>query len=426
MPKYQAPKGCPDIYRHADEACFDSDMRAFIESELRQTAQRYGFSEIRTPAFEKLEVFTRSSGEGSDIVDKEMYQFKDKGGRDLALRPELTACVARAFIQHRFDLKGVKKLFYIGNCYRYDRPQAGRYREFSQFGIEYLDDASPFSDVESIAMLMHIFENLGLKNLNLQINTIGLDAERAAYSQALREYLKPQREKLSEDSQRRFEENPLRILDSKDPKDKALIENAPILLDYLSDASKERFETVCNLLNRLGIHFTIEPRLVRGLDYYSNTVFEVTTGELGAQNSIAAGGRYDRLIAQLGGPDTPAFGFACGIERLILTLVGQGTKLQVPWRPDVYCISLVEKALPANLLYAQRLRQAGLSVEICTKVRNIKKSLATANQIQARSALMIGEDELSKGMIRIKFLDRHEEIEVSENGLIQALQEKLR
>jgi histidyl-tRNA synthetase len=301
-----------------------SDHWQYIESVMRKCAADYGFKEIRTPIFERTELFVRGVGEGSDIVSKEMYTFLDKAERSMTLRPEGTASVIRAFVEKNLAQQpGLHKFFYIGPMFRYERPQAGRYRQHHQFGAEAIGIGKPEQDVEMIDMLYEIYHRLGLKNLSVMINSVGDEASRAPFRKALGDYLFPFLEDLSEDSKVRFSKNILRILDSKDARDQEILKNAPILEDYLSEASKEHFATVKALLFQMKIPYVVNPKLVRGLDYYNKTVFEVVSHELGAHNTIGGGGRYDGLTALFGGPDLPACGFATGLERLLQTMVGQ-------------------------------------------------------------------------------------------------------
>ncbi len=404
--KYSAPKGTFDILPSAVKP--DTKWRlvsryAYLEEVLRKTSLDYGFQEIRTPIFERTELFTRSVGESSDIIAKEMYTFEDKAGRSMSLRPEGTAPVIRALIDNQMQEPG--KYFYIGPYFRYDRPQAGRFRQFHQYGVEAVGNRSPEQDVEVIDLILEIYRRLGLQDLTLLINSIGDAATRPAYIKALKAYLQPHFEELSEDSQMRFEKNPLRILDTKNPKEQKLLEGAPSILDHLSPESKAHFETVLGWLDKLKIPYKIEPRLVRGLDYYTETVFEVTSGMLGAQNSIGAGGRYDGLMAQLGGKDLPGMGFATGIERILYTMDGQGASFPEPPHPLLYLIPMGQQAHATLFPLVSELRRKRIPSEISSPVKKLGKAIGEASDLGVRFALIMGDEELKKGVVQVKDLE---------------------
>lgn len=414
---YQAPKGVFDIL---PEYAFENpDFRCvayweYVEKTFKKTAALYGFSEIRTPIFEHTDLFTRSTGETSDIVSKEMYTFNDKGDRSLSLRPEGTAPVARAAIEHHLlHKRGTHKLYYLGPFFRYERPQAGRYRQLHQLGIEVIGIKEAEIDAEIIAMLMHFYHALGLKNLTLLINSLGDEESRKAYQEAFYNYLLPHKEKLSTDSQNRLEKNPLRILDSKDKGDQLILESAPSLSDFLSDESKKHFETVCKTLTFLNIPFVIHDKLVRGLDYYNKTVFEIVTQDLGAQNTLGGGGRYDGLIKKLGGPDVPTFGFGTGIERIILTMIQQHCLIPNAPAIDVLFLPICEEAKTHSIVYANALRNHGLKVDINLKMQKIQKSLQSASEQKIPFVIILGEDELLNKRAKIKVMDKKEEIDVA-------------
>jgi histidyl-tRNA synthetase len=380
-----------------------SHLWNFVESTIRKTAIEYGFQEIRTPIFERTELFQRGVGETSDIVSKEMYTFKDKGDRLISLRPEGTAAVVRAFMDNGIQQSApIHKLFYIGPMFRYERAQAGRYRQHHQFGVEVIGSKTPEQDVEIIDMLHTLYNRLGLKNLQVSINSIGDIACRIAYRTALQDYLKGHIAELSEDSKVRLELNPLRILDSKDPKDKEITTKAPSILDFLSPECKEHFEEVKILLKQLGIPFQINTSLVRGLDYYNRTVFEITAGELGAQNSVAGGGRYDGLLKTLGGLDLPATGFATGMERVIQAMIKQGVQLPSPDTPEIFLIALGKQARTACFSLLHELRLTGISAAMDFSDRKINKIMQYANDLKAQHVAVIGDDELKSGMMELK------------------------
>ncbi|MBA3237689.1 MAG: histidine--tRNA ligase [Parachlamydiaceae bacterium] len=375
----------------------------YIENVIRELATCYGFREIRTPLFERTELFQRAVGETSDIVSKEMYTLIDKGGRSLSLRPEGTAPAMRAFIENQLQATApVHKLFYICPMFRYERSQAGRYRQHHQFGAEVIGIDSAEQDAELIDLLYSLYNRLGLTHLEVNINSIGDTSCRIAFRKALQDYLRDRFDELSPDSKLRFETNPLRILDSKDLQDKAITANAPCMTDYLSEASREHFETLKKLLNVLKIPFKINPTLVRGLDYYNRTVFEITAGELGAQNSIAGGGRYDGLLKTLGGPDLPAIGFGTGLERVLQTMLKQQVELPSPPKPFIYMIPLGEEAKAVCFTLLQQLRKQGIFAEMDFSTRKLGKTMNYANQIGATYVAVIGEEELKTEEVSLK------------------------
>ena len=380
-----------------------SHLWHWVEETFRTTARQYGFQEIRTPSFEKTELFQRGIGEGTDIVSKEMYTFKDRGERSLTLRPEGTAPVVRAFIDNNMQALGpVHKLYYIGPMFRYERQQAGRYRQHHQFGAEVFGVSSPEQDVELIDLAHTVYSRLGLRNLKIAINSIGNSESRTLYREKLREYLRAHLDSLSEDSKRRFEENPLRTLDSKDPKDQKIVADAPSILDFLDEESRDQFETVKRLLDRLGIAYTVNDRLVRGLDYYNKIVYEVIAGELGAQNSIGGGGRYDGLLKTLGGPDLPSTGFATGLERVIQTILKQEAHVPAAPRPDIFFIPLGQAASEACIQLVHDLRQNRIACDMDYTGRKLGKVMQYANTINARFVAVIGENELKTGKVQLK------------------------
>lgn len=386
------PSNSKEIWR-------SSHLWSYVEDIVRQTASQYGFHEIRTPIFERTELFCRSVGETSDIVSKEMYTFEDKGGRSMSLRPEGTAPVMRSFIENSIEQH---KLFYIGPMFRYERSQLGRYRQHHQFGAEVIGVKGPEQDAEVIDLLYTVYRRLGLTGLHVQLNSIGDTASRLNYRTALQDFLRSSFDELSEDSKVRFEKNPLRILDSKDPKDKELIKNAPSILDYLSSESKDHFEEVKGYLTQLKIPFEINSCLVRGLDYYNNTVFEVVANELGAQNTIGAGGRYDGLIKTLGGPDLHAIGFGSGLERVIQTMVKQGVPLPKPSHPLLYFIPLGEKEKKVCFSIMHDLRQQGIPVQMDLSGSKLSKAMQRANELQASFIAVVGENELKSEEVELK------------------------
>ncbi|MBA3958132.1 MAG: histidine--tRNA ligase [Parachlamydiaceae bacterium] len=399
-----APPGVFDILPFCSkEEWRDSYLWQHVEELIRTTARDYGYQEIRTPMFERTELFKRSVGDTSDIVSKEMYTFLDKGERSMSLRPEGTAPVIRAFIEHQLSqAASIHKLFYIAPMFRYERSQAGRYRQHHQFGAEAIGNGSPEQDVELIDLLYTLYQRLGLTNLELVINSIGDAASRKAYRDALQNYLRSFLSQLSADSQTRFETNPLRILDSKDPNDRKILENAPSILDYLNSESTDHFQAVQILLKQLNIPFTVSPKLVRGLDYYNKTVFEIVAGELGAQNSIGGGGRYDGLMKQLGGPDLPTIGFGTGIERIIQTLLKQNVPLPAKEGPILFLIALGDDASKACFTILHDLRKAGIAAQMDFGNKKLSKSMQLADQLKAKFVAVVGDDEMRTGEVNLK------------------------
>lgn len=398
----------------------------YVEEVMRKTAHTYGFQEWRTPIFERTELFKRGVGEETDIVGKEMYTFEDRGGRSMTLRPEGTAAAMRALIESGLlQETPVQKIYYIAPMFRYERNQAGRYRQHHQFGVEAIGTSAPEQDVEVIDLIFTIFNKLGLKHLQVSLNSLGDSESRANYRTALVEYLKSHFEQLSPDSKTRLEKNPLRVLDSKDPGDKAINAHAPSVLDYLSPASKDHFEQVQKLLKELKIPYKIDKNLVRGLDYYNKTVFEVIAGELGAQNSITGGGRYDGLLKLLGGPDLPAFGFGAGIERILQTLLKQEIPLPMPYKPILFLIALGDAAKERGFRIVHELRQAGISAQIDFSGRKVGKLLQAADNLGSRYTAVLGDNELQNERIELKKMDSGEKMEIPLPQLSHYLQKEI-
>ncbi len=393
------------------------DARRFhrIVETARAIAARYGYGAVETPIFELTEVFQRTLGDTSDIVTKEMYSFTDKGGEAITLRPEGTAGIARAVISGGLAQEVPLKFFYAGPMFRYERPQKGRLRQFHQIGVELIGVPEPAGDVETIALGAAILRALGLGDkITLELNTLGNGPSRAAYRSRLVEYLVARRDKLSDDSLLRLDRNPMRILDSKDPGDRAVIADAPLLTDSLDADSAEFFAAVKDGLDALGIPYAVSPRLVRGLDYYCHTAFEFTTETLGAQGTVLAGGRYDGLIGTMGGPELPGVGWAAGIERL-------GMMIEAPPAPRPVAVVPIGAAAEAKaLVLAQTLRDAGFAVELGYR-GNLRRRLARANKLNARAAVILGEDELAKGAAAVRDLDSGTQDEVALDRLADRL-----
>lgn len=395
-----------------------SGLWLFMEACVVEVLERYGYREIRTPIAEMTELFRRSIGDVTDIVEKEMYTFEDRNGDSLTLRPEGTAGCVRAGIQHGLFHNQVQRLWYRGPMFRHERPQKGRYRQFYQMGVEAFGLEGPDIDLEIIALTRRFWQQLGLPGLQLQINTLGTPEERVSYREQLVAYFSAHQEQLDEESLRRLHTNPLRILDSKNPQLRGLIEQAPSLMAYLGDASRSHFDRLCTGLTALDIEFVVNPRLVRGLDYYTRTVFEWVTDQLGAQGTVCAGGRYDGLVEQLGGRATPAVGFAMGVERLILLLEQQPDTPQVSL-PDVYLVMVGEAPQTAGMRLAETLRDQLPRLRLICHCGggSFKSQFKKADRSGARYALILGEEELARGVIGVKPL--RDESEQQEVGLQQ-------
>lgn len=396
-----------------------------VESECRAVLSAYNFDEIRTPALEQTALFARSVGADTDIVLKEMYTFEDRDHESLTLRPEATAGVMRAAIEHGLLNEGrLHKLYYIGPMFRRERPQKGRYRQFHQIGAEALGSSHPLIDVEIIEMLMLMIGRLGLKDVSLLVNSVGCRQCRAEYVELLRRALDDVKAQMCVDCQRRAETNPLRVLDCKVPADQPIIEKLPSILDHLCPECREHFGRVTAELSRRGIAHTVTPRLVRGLDYYTRTTFEITSGHLGAQNALLGGGRYDGLAEELGGPPTPGFGFAIGEDRLLLAVEAAGG-LESSAKVDAYIAWLGEAALAPALDLSRALRSAGLRVDLGVEPAKLKKALGQANRLGARFAVIIGEGELAAGRYQVKDMQAAAQEEVEPAQVAQHLKSRL-
>ncbi|WP_159545838.1 histidine--tRNA ligase [Streptococcus halichoeri] len=412
--KLQKPKGTQDILP-ADAAKWQ-----YVEQVARETFKKYHYGEIRTPMFEHYEVISRSVGDTTDIVSKEMYDFADKGGRHITLRPEGTAPVVRSYVENKLFAPEVQKplkLYYIEPMFRYERPQAGRLRQFHQVGVECFGSANPTTDVETIAMAYDFFEALGIDHLKLAINSLGNPQSRAAYRQALIDYLTPLRDQLSKDSQRRLEENPLRVLDSKEAADKEAVKHAPSILDYLDEESQAHFAAVKQLLDALGIAYTIDTNMVRGLDYYNHTIFEVMTEIDGSELTVCGGGRYDGLVTYFDGPETPAFGFGLGLERLLMIIDKLKITLPIEDQLDTYIAVLGDEANFAALELVQAIRRQGFKAERDYLGRKIKAQFKSADAFNAKTIMTIGDSEVTAGRVSIRNNQTREEIQVSFDDL---------
>ena len=414
--KLQKPKGTQDILPA------ESAKWQYVENVARETFKKYNYGEIRTPMFEHYEVISRSVGDTTDIVTKEMYDFHDKGDRHITLRPEGTAPVVRSFVENKLFAPEVQKpvkMYYIGSMFRYERPQAGRLREFHQVGVECFGSSNPATDVETIAMAYQLFHELGIKGVTLHLNSLGNTASRLAYRQALIDYLTPLKDSLSKDSQRRLEESPLRVLDSKEKEDQAAVEKAPSILDYLDEESQTHFDAVRQMLESLAIPYLIDTNMVRGLDYYNHTIFEFMAKVGNSDLTICAGGRYDGLVDYFDGPETPGFGFGLGLERLLLILDKQGIYLPVEESLDVYIAVLGQSANGKALELVQALRAQGFKAERDYLGRKIKAQFKSADAFKAKTVITLGESELESGQVIVKNNQTRQELETSLEAISQ-------
>ena len=407
-----APRGTQDLLPE------DSYKNQWLENTLKQAAADFGFSEIRFPTFEHTELFNRSVGDTTDIVQKEMYTFEDKGGRSITLRPEGTASAVRLLLENGLD-KGLLpvKAYYLIPCFRYEKPQAGRMREFHQFGVEFFGSATPKADCEIIALADECIRRLGIKGISLYINSIGCPECRAEYRKALVEYFKKREDKLCKLCRERLNVNPLRVLDCKDPDCDGDIDGAPVITDYLCDDCAAHFEQVKALLNESGVNFTVNPRIVRGLDYYNGIVFEFVSSDIGAQGTVCGGGRYDGLAAQMGGSPICGLGFGMGLERLLLLLEKQGLMPESAGRARVFIGSMGEKAEKEAFRLALELRRKGVAAEYDSVGRSVKAQMKYADKIGAEYTVVLGDSELEAGSCRVKRMSDGETKDVALSAL---------
>ena len=404
----QAPKGTQDLLPP------QSGNWQTVEDVMRSEAAIHGFGEVRTPVFEHTELFLRSVGDTTDVVEKQMYTFNDKGGRSVTLRPEGTAGAVRAMLEHAVYNDGLPvKLYYLTSCYRYEKPQAGRVREFHQFGVEMFGAEAPVADAEVICLAKSIFDRLGVRNLTLELNSIGCPTCRAKFHQALKEYFEGHRDELCETCLSRLERNPMRILDCKSPVCSKIAEGAPHILDYLCDDCKEHFEGVQSYLNAAGVEYVVNPTIVRGLDYYNRTVFEFVSIDLGAQSTVCGGGRYDGLTEQMGGKSMAGLGFGLGMERLMLVLEAQKIELPAPPSCEVYIASMGQNASKEAFRLVTELQRSGIvaACDLCS--RGLKAQMKYANKIGAAFTLVLGDNELEQKKAKIKNMKTGEETSIS-------------
>ncbi len=406
----KAPKGTNDMLPDK------SHIWQYIEDEIRKICKEYNFKEIRTPVFEHTELFERGVGDTTDVVQKEMYTFNDKGDRSITLRPEGTSPCARLYIEHGlFNIPQPAKLFYLFSCYRYENKQAGRYREFHQFGAESLGSQEPSVDAELMSLAMLLYERIGLKNLKLNINSIGCPKCRSEYNEKLKEYLKPHYDTLCDTCKSRFQKNPLRILDCKSDICKDVVKDAPLLLDYICEDCSEHFEKVKSYLENMGIEYNIDPLIVRGLDYYTRTVFEIIADNKNSNSTICGGGRYDGLIEQLGHTPTPASGFALGLERLILTMEEQGIEIPDPHETQLFVAAIGDSASKYAQGLCYNLRKLGVKVECDHLARSVKAQMKFANKLGAKYTIVLGDDEIANMKAQLKCMENGETSEIPLN-----------
>lgn len=392
----------------------DVHKNQYIEATALDIASKFGYKEIRTPVFEHTELFQRGVGDTTDVVQKEMYTFDDKGGRSITLRPEGTAGAVRSFLENGLCNEALpQKVCYLTSCYRYEKPQAGRLREFHQFGVECFGTASPLADAEIIALAKSIFDTLGVRDLSLEINSIGCPKCRAEYHKALKEYFASRKDELCDTCKGRLDRNPMRILDCKSPICREIAQGAPVVIDYLCDECKEHFEKVQKYLDAQNIEYKINPQIVRGLDYYTKTVFEFVSNSIGAQGTVCGGGRYDGLVEELGGQHTASLGFAMGLERLMLLMEAQGCEFPQAEKPDLFIVALGEKATLKALEIAKDMREEGFSALLDLNQRSVRAQMKYADKLGAKFNVVIGDNEVENKIAKLKNMQTGEETEIN-------------
>lgn len=392
----------------------DVHKNQYIEATALDIASKFGYKEIRTPVFEHTELFQRGVGDTTDVVQKEMYTFDDKGGRSITLRPEGTSGAVRSYLENGLCNEALpQKVCYLTSCYRYEKPQAGRLREFHQFGVECFGSASPLADAEIIALAKSLFDTLGVKDLSLEINSIGCPTCRAEYHKALKEYFSSRKDELCDTCKSRLDRNPMRILDCKSPICHEIAEGAPVVIDYLCDECKEHFENVQKYLKAQNIEYTINPQIVRGLDYYTKTVFEFVSNSIGAQGTVCGGGRYDGLVEELGGQHTPSLGCAIGIERLMLLMEAQGCEFPEAEKPDLFIVALGEKATLKAVEIAKDMREEGFSALLDLNQRSVRAQMKYADKLGAKFNVVVGDNEVEAKTAKLKNMQTGEETEIN-------------
>ena len=411
-----APKGTKDILPG------ETYKWHYVESTFRRFCLNHGYKEIRTPMFEHTELFQRGVGDTTDIVQKEMYTFEDHAGRSITLKPEGTASAVRSFIENKIfaDVQPTK-MYYIIPCFRYEKPQSGRLREFHQVGLEVFGTNDMLADSDVISLAKDFLDEMGVGDVELRINSVGCPKCRAKYREALRDFLRPHYDELCDTCKERFDKNPMRILDCKSPEDQAIVKDAPVMLDYLCDECREAFEQLKSDLGSLGIEYTVDPRIVRGLDYYTKTAFEFVSNKIGAQGTVCGGGRYDHLVEEIGGPETPGVGFGLGIERLLLLMEANGKEIPKDPDCDVFIAVMGDKARSKGLGLLHELHRKNIIAEMDLMQRNIKGQLKYSSRINARYTVVIGDDEVERGVVQVKDMEKHEQREIGMEDAAEAL-----
>ncbi len=416
----QRPKGTEDVLPK------EIYKWHYVEDVIKKVAKNFGYEEIRTPIFEHTELFERGVGDTTDVVEKEMYTFTDRGNRSVTLKPEGTAPVARAFIEHKLyaDTQPVK-MFYITPVFRYERPQARRYRQHHQFGVEVFGSPNPSADAEVINLAMTVYKTLGVKDLELRINSVGCSKCRAEYHRILKQYLGDRLDKLCTTCRGRFERNPMRVIDCKSNACQAELMEVPLILDHICDECRDHFEALKKYLEILKLEYVVDPRIVRGLDYYTKTAFEIISDEVGKRGTVCGGGRYDKLVEDCGGPDTPGVGFGMGLERTILTLENKGIEIPKPAGPDVFIVTIGDGASYEGFKLLNQLRNADLVADMDHLGRSVKAQFKYADRLMAGYTITIGEEELSKGTVKLRNMTDGREMEVASDDIIDVLKQNI-
>ena len=411
-----APKGTKDVLPNQVYRWH------YVERKFDDICRRYGYKEIRTPIFEHTELINRGVGDTTDIVQKEMYTFNDHGGRSLTLKPEGTSPAVRAFVEHRMYAEvQPTKIYYDTPCFRYEKPQSGRLRQFHQFGVEIFGTPNMMADADVICLGHDFLEEMGIKDIVLEINSVGCPTCRETYRRALQDFLRPHYDELCDTCKNRFDKNPMRILDCKSQEDQDLVKDAPNMIDYLCDECASSFEEVKGHLESIGLEYTVNPRIVRGLDYYTKTAFEFVSNKIGAQGTVCGGGRYDNLCQEIGGPPIPGVGFGLGKERLLMLMEANGVEIPEAEPSDVFIVTMGDKGRIKGLEILRELHKKGISAQMDTLARNVKGQFKYAARLNAKKTIVIGDEELEKGVVQIKDMDRHEQQEVSFDNILEML-----
>lgn len=411
-----APKGTKDVLPNQVYRWH------YVERKFDDICRRYGYKEIRTPIFEHTELINRGVGDTTDIVQKEMYTFNDHGGRSLTLKPEGTSPAVRAFVEHRMYAEvQPTKIYYDTPCFRYEKPQSGRLRQFHQFGVEIFGTPNMMADADVICLGHDFLEEMGIKDVVLEINSVGCPTCRDTYRRALQDFLRPHYDELCDTCKNRFDKNPMRILDCKSQEDQDLVKDAPNMIDYLCDECASSFEEVKGHLESMGLEYTVNPRIVRGLDYYTKTAFEFVSNKIGAQGTVCGGGRYDNLCQEIGGPPIPGVGFGLGKERLLMLMEANGVEIPEAEPSDVFIVTMGDKGRIKGLEILRELHKKGISAQMDTLARNVKGQFKYAARLNAKKTIVIGDEELEKGVVQIKDMDRHEQQEVSFDNILEML-----